>query len=132
MPIVGFNFTKISGEKLKPLKGNLSIKNDVLIKKLEEKDVGPVDQKSILVEFEFTCKYHVEDDNKAIMNLNGNLMILEPQEKIEKIMKEWKENKKLDKELMNHIITKSNIQALILSKDLNLPAPFRMPKVQAQ
>ena len=54
--------------------------------------------------------------------------------KTKEILASWKKDKKVPKELMagllNTILTKCNIQALILSQEINLPAPIPLPKVQ--
>jgi hypothetical protein len=47
----------------------------------------------------------------------------------------WKKDKKLPKEIMpvilNTVLNKCNIQALILSEQINLPPPIPMPKLQS-
>ncbi|MBI2658791.1 hypothetical protein HYX05_01660 [Candidatus Woesearchaeota archaeon] len=61
---------------------------------------------------------------------------MEDPKKIKELLASWKKDKKVPKELMagllNTILTKCNIQALILSQEINLPAPIPMPKVQIQ
>ena len=51
-------------------------------------------------------------------------------------MKGWKKNKAIPKEAMTAVIntalTKCNIQALILSQQVNLPPPIPLPKVGAK
>ena len=52
---------------------------------------------------------------------------------IKEIIAEWKKDKKIKKELMggilNTVLTKSNVQALIISQQVNLPPPIPLPKV---
>ncbi|MBI2659814.1 hypothetical protein HYX07_01495 [Candidatus Woesearchaeota archaeon] len=61
---------------------------------------------------------------------------MEEQKKAKEILGNWKKDKKLPKEMMagllNTILTKCNVQALILSQQVNLPPPIPLPKVQVQ
>jgi hypothetical protein len=58
---------------------------------------------------------------------------MEETKKINSIMAEWKKEQKVDKDIMtpllNTVLTKCNIQALILSQHVNLPPPIPLPKV---
>ena len=54
--------------------------------------------------------------------------------KVKEVLDGWKKDKKLPKEIMttilNSVLTKCNIQALILSEQINLPPPIPLPKLQ--
>ena len=58
---------------------------------------------------------------------------MESSKKVSEVMDRWKKEKKLDQELMtkilNSVLMKCNVQALILSQDLNLPPPIPLPKI---
>ena len=64
----------------------------------------------------------------------GEILYHEDPKKVKEIIADWKKDKKLPKELMalmlNTILSKCNIQALILSQEVNLPSPIPLPKVQ--
>ena len=68
------------------------------------------------------------------MEFEGEVLALV--ENVEEIIKNWKKDKKLPKEIMtsvmNSVLNKCNIQALILSQTVNLPPPIPLPKVQAE
>jgi len=61
-------------------------------------------------------------------------LYVEEPKKAKEILSGWKKDKKLDKELMatllNTLLVKCNVQALILSQQINLPPPIPLPKVQ--
>lgn len=131
--IVGFGFTKLSAEKREGAKGKIDINNNVSIKNVEEADLslGKEKQNVIKFVFEFTSKY---EPAVGTILFEGELLFLEEPKKAKEILNSWKKDKKLPKELMagllNTILTKCNVQALILSQEVNLPPPIPMPKVQ--
>ena len=132
--IVGFGFTKLSAEKKENAKGKIDINNNVSIKDVLEENfaLGKDRQQNIIkFLFEFTSKY---EPNVGNILFEGELLYMEEPKKAKEILADWKKNKKLPKDLMagllNTILTKCNIQALILSQQVNLPPPIPLPKVQ--
>ena len=131
MTVIGFSFTKMLVEKTNPVKGKVSINNNVGIKDLEETKLNiNTNKKALKLDFEFSSVY---EPNIGKINLEGEVIYLIDKEKAEEVMKNWKKNKKIEQEMMtnvlNQVLTKCNIQALILSKDMNLPPPIPLPKV---
>ena len=135
MTIVGFDFTKIDAEKKGPVKGKISINNNVTIKSVEEHNLnlGKEKQNALKFVFEFASKY---DPNIGIIKLVGNVIYMAEQKKIKEVLDGWKKDKKLPKDIstsiLNTVLTKCNIQSLILSRDINLPPPIPLPKVRAE
>jgi|SRR3989344_3292854 len=134
--IVGFSFTKLSAEKGAPSKGKIDINNNVSIKDVQEDSfsLGKDKQQNVLrFLFEFTSKY---EPNVGSILFEGELLYMEEPKKTKEILGDWKKDKKLPKEMMagllNTVLTKCNVQALILSQQVNLPPPIPLPKVQMQ
>ena len=131
--IVGFGFTKLSAEKKEAAKGKIDINNNVSIKDIKEDSFsfGSNKQNVIKFIFEFTSKYEPSVGN---ILFEGELLYMEDPKKTKEILTSWKKDKKIPKEIMggllNTILTKCNVQALILSQEVNLPPPIPMPKVQ--
>jgi len=132
MTIIANNFTKIVVEKKSPAKGKVSISNNVSIESVEKTDiaVGATKQAALRFTFEFVSKF---EPKVGEIVLNGELLFLEKPEKITEIVEEWKKNKRVAKEVMapllNSILTKCNIEALLLSREINLPPPVQLPRV---
>jgi len=134
MVVIGFNFTKILVERKGPVKGKVNINNNVGITNVEE---TPLDinsaKKALKLEFQFNSTY---EPNVGNIEMTGEVIYLLDKEKADEAVKGWKKNKKLDKEMMtqalNNILAKCNIEALILSKDMNLPPPIPLPKIGAK
>ena len=133
--IVGFGFTKLSAEKKEAAKGKIDINNNVSIKDIKEDSFsfGSNKQNVIKFIFEFTSKYEPSVGN---ILFEGELLYMEDPKNTKEILISWKKEKKIPKEIMggllNTILTKCNVQALILSQEVNLPPPIPMPKVQLQ
>ena len=131
MTIVGFSFTKINAERKKSIKGKININNNVTVKNVEEIDLSfGKDQKGLKFSFEFIAKY---DPEVGSINLNGEIIYMAKADEAKDALTKWKKEKKIAPgimgKLLNTTLTKCNIQALILSNDLNLPAPIPLPKV---
>ena len=132
--IVGFGFTKLSAEKGEIAKGKIDINNNVSVKDIQEDNfsLGRDKQQNVLrFIFEFTSNY---EPNVGKILFEGELLYMEEPKKAKEILSSWKKDKKIPQELMgamlNTILTKCNVQALILSQQVNLPPPIPMPKVQ--
>lgn len=133
MAVMGFQFTKILAEKKKAPSGKISIQNNVAIKDVEAADmVVKSDKKaSAKFSFQFTSKY---EPGYGIIELEGNIIWMDDAEKIKTLLADWKKNKKMPKEIassvINTVMAKANIEALIISRDVNFPPPIQMPKVK--
>ncbi len=135
MTIVGFDFTKIDAKKNGPIKGKININNNVTIKNVEPKDLklGTEKRDAINFVFEFSAKY---EPNAGEIRLEGNVIYMDEPKKTKEIVDGWKKDKKLSKEIskniLNTVLNKCNVQALILSQTINLPAPIPLPKVDIE
>jgi len=85
------------------------------------------------VDFHFESKY---DPKVGHIALSGDVIYVNTEQKITEIEKMWKKDKKLPTEvvegIMGNILSKCNIEALIMSKEVNLPPPLPMPKVKSK
>ena len=133
--IAGFGFTKLNAQKTNAPQGKIDINNNVSIKDVVEDSLQMGNERNsvsvIKFIFEFTSKYEPE---VGTILFEGELLYMENPKKTKEILSSWKKTKQLPKELMagllNTILVKCNVKALILSQDVNLPPPIPMPKVQ--
>ena len=132
MAIVGFSFTKISAEKKSAPTGKISVKNNITVKDVEKTDLflGSAKQPGIKIIYEFKSVY---EPKMGEIVLQGEILDIEDEKIIQDVLKGWKKDKKLPDGLMNMVVNsilgRCNIQALIMSKELNMPPPIPMPKV---
>ncbi|MCK4522362.1 MAG: hypothetical protein KAU20_07355 [Nanoarchaeota archaeon] len=131
MPIAAINFTKIKGERKKSVKGEISIKNNVIITNVEKHVIGK--QNTIKFTFDFTSVF--DPDIGSIM-ITGEVISIEDEKKADEIIAQWKKDKQLPKDIMagilNNILLKCHVKALIISQDINLPPPLNLPKVKVK
>jgi hypothetical protein len=133
MRIIGFDLNKINIERTGNVKGEIKINNNVAIKEIDKIAV-PIkreNQEGLRFSFEFTSNY---EPKLGHILINGNVVIVEDKKKAEDILNQWKKDKKAESDVMgsvlNTVLEKCNIEALILSRDVNLPPSIPLPKVK--
>lgn len=132
MTIIGIQFDKILLEKFGPAKGKVSVNNNVVVKEVSNVEItfGNSKQDVLKFDFEFKATY---DPKIAELTFTGSLTYFDKKEKVAELAASWKKDKKISKEVMspilNSILSKCNIEALVLSREVNLPPPIPMPKV---
>ena len=135
MTIVGFGLNKINVERKAPVKGQVNISNNVSIKSVEETDlsVGSHKQEGVKFLFEFTSKY---EPGIAEMIMAGEVLYMGEPKKNKELLSEWKKNRSVPKEIMtdvlNSILMRCNVEALLLARDINLPPPVQLPRIQEE
>lgn len=135
MSIVAFNFTKISAERVQNPRGSVNVKNAVNIKDVHKTKlaIGNSSQDVLRIMFEFTSTY---EPNLGKIALEGDILHVDKADKIESAFKSWQKDKKLPKEearmAINHILGKCNVEAILLSRELNLPSPIELPRIAAK
>jgi|TARA_B100002003_G_C13884921_1_gene431809 hypothetical protein len=133
MPILGINFTKIEAERKAPVKGKISINNNIAINDIKKADMKLPDQESLRIEFQFTAKY---DPEIGQITINGETVIVDSKKKVEEILEQWKKDKKLPEDIlaqiMNNLLTKCNVEALLVGREVGLPPTLNMPKVKVK
>ncbi len=132
MTIVGLQFDKIVVDRMAVPKAKMSVKNNIVIKDLEKKDfnVGTAKQAMLLFKFEYEANY---EPKIAKIILNGTTTYVEQEAKVDELIKGWKKDKKIPKDVMtpllNNILNRCNIEALILAREVGLPPPIQLPRV---
>jgi ribosomal protein L24 len=133
MSILGINFTKIEAERKTQIKGKININNNISISNVKKHDFKLSGQESLKIEFKFTAKY---EPGIGLITLTGDTVILDSPKKTEEIISQWKKDKKLPEEIlslvMNNLLTKCNIEALIIGREVGLPPTLNMPKVKVK
>ena len=130
MPIIGFNFDKISAQRLNNLKGKVNINHTVNITDVKREEIN-LDKKQDVLKFEFEFKVDYLPDIGNI-SLIGSVLYMDDSKKLKEYEESWKKNKKIPSNLttsiINTILVKSNVKALILSQDINLPPQVQLPR----
>jgi hypothetical protein len=132
MRIVGFNFKKISIEKIGEIGTDLKINNKVDLSNIEilNPDFVKTKDELLQVEFGYTVDY---EPNIAKIELIGNLIITLDSKSAKEIVKNWKDkdmSEDLRMKLFNIILRKSNVKALALEEEMNLPLHIPFPPLK--
>lgn len=132
MSVMGINFSKMLATKEKGARGKINIANNITITGVEKVKLvlGTKDQDTLKFTFSYVSKY---EPNVGKIEFEGEVIYLAKKEDAEKILADFDKTKKVEGPvkivILNSIVNKCTIQALILSKDMNLPAPVPLPKV---
>jgi hypothetical protein len=133
MSIVGFNFTKINAERKNAVVGTVNISNNIAIREITEAKLGLAGRGALRISFTFKSEY---SPNLAQLTFDGDVLVLVDAKQVEELIASWTKSRQVPRQIaepvMNHILDRCNIQALLVSKDLNLPSPVPLPKVRVQ
>jgi len=137
MRIIGFNFTKISIEKLKEsseLKDQLKINTQIDVPELTEVKSHILKTKEEIVGAKFAYGVNYNPDFAKI-ELEGRILVAVEPKVAKEIFKKWKK-KKMPEDfrllLFNVILKKSSLKALYLEEELNLPLHMPMPSFKKE
>jgi hypothetical protein len=135
MGFLGLKFNKLLVERINPPKGKISINHNISVVEVNDSDLflGTAKQTVLNVDFKFTADY---DPKIAKIEIDGTLTYFEKPEKVKECVEKWKKDKKMPddilNDILNHIVSKSNLEALFLAREVNLPPPIALPKVQVK
>ena len=85
----------------------------------------------------FIYEYNAQYNPKvAKLEFAGEVVYLDTPEVLANIENSWKKKSQVEKAIftliINSIYTKCNIEALILTKEMGLPPPIPLPKVESK
>ena len=131
MVVVGFGFNNIEVKKDTSFKGKVDIKSKVDIADVQASDLflGKNKQQGLKFMFNHSIMYEPKFGH---IKLSGEVLYIEEEKKIKEILDKWKKEKKVSGDVMtmllNNILTKCNIEALLLSREVGLPSPIPLPR----
>ena len=134
MKFIGFNFNKISVERLSNKLEKIKINTKIDISKIEPLKTDIFDKKEEIISVGFTYNIDYVPDFAKI-ELAGDVLISAESKTTKKILKDWKD-KKMDEDfrtfLFNIILRKSNLKALQLEDEMNLPIHLPFPSLKRE
>jgi len=134
MKLIGFNFNKISIERFSSKYEGLKIDTKINVLELGELDskLFKTEDKLLSVKFEYMVDYATKI---AKIELVGDILLGIDSKLMKDILEQWKK-KKMPEDfkvtLFNIILRKSNVKALELEEDLNLPLHIPLPNLKKQ
>ncbi|MBW6451292.1 MAG: hypothetical protein K0B02_00995 [DPANN group archaeon] len=125
--------------KKRDIKGNIKINshaNIVDVKPIIKKDTNSkstINEYNAIVFFEHITTYILDDSEIAGIKIRGRVIY---EKGTEDIIKTWTTDKKIDKKIiipiLNNILAKASVTALINATQINLPPPFQLPNVKTK
>ena len=134
MRAIGFSFDKINVERLADKVENLKINTKIDVSEITDAKSNFLKTKEEIIKVKFV--YNVNYDPEfAKIELEGNVLFALDQKKAKVLLKEWK-TKTISEDfkftLFNIILRKSNLKALELEDELNLPLHISLPSLKKQ
>lgn len=138
MTIAGFNLKKILVERKSNLQGELKINTKMDLIDLKKEEVKLMQAKDIInFNFQFSIQYFAVKNQAEVAEItfNGDVIYVADPKDSKKIMDEWK-NKKIDEniktQVLNTILLKCNLKALLLEDELGLPPHLPLPRFKSE
>ncbi|MBD3247502.1 hypothetical protein GF378_02685 [Candidatus Pacearchaeota archaeon] len=132
MKLVGFNFTKISVERMKGGLKDLQINSNIKIQEINaiESNFMQKNQSVVKIDFNYDIDY---SPGIAKLELKGHVLLAMTKDQAKELEKGWKKKNLADDyrvAIFNIILKKSNVKALELEEDLSLPFHLKFPTVK--
>lgn len=135
MTVIGFNLKKILVERKTLVRGNVKVGTKLNILDLKEEKAKIMNDKDVLsCDFEFIIQYTGIENNKgdvADVIFEGNVLYLVDPKETKKIVEGWKKKdipQEMRVKIMNTILAKCNVKALVLEDEIGLPPHLPLPK----
>lgn len=126
--LIGFNLTKIEGEKKPDFDGTLSIKSNIDISNIEKHQMTIGKQDALKASFKFVIDYA----ELGKVALEGIVFLIVPAKMLKQATIDWKK-KKIEKDLqlviLNIIVQRASLRAFQLEEELGLPIHIQLPRV---
>jgi hypothetical protein len=126
MPIIGIGIKTMEGKRHEDIAGSVKVNSNMNITNVKDQDLPALKSKGLSIEFEYSTKY-IDEKNKnlAEINIDGNVILVGEDQ--EKILKDWKKDKRLPEDIKFQVIRivsdKCSKKAIMMSDDLQLPPP---------
>ncbi len=132
MRFAGLNFSKINIEKKENMTKDIKVDTKINVSDIKKTDVKDIQIKEDFIVAKFSYNIDYKPDFAKII-FEGDVLFTMNSKESKKILDEWKKNK-IEKDfqflLFNIIIRKSNLKALQLEEDLNIPLHIPFPSIQ--
>jgi hypothetical protein len=134
MRVVGFNFNKMSVERLTSSYEKLSVKTNIDISEIKsvKQDLFKTNEEFIGVKFSFNLEY---EPNVAKLEFTGDIVFSMDSKIAQEVTKQWK-TKEIPEDfrifLYNFILRKSNLKAFQFEEELNLPLHIPLPSLKKE
>ena len=133
MKVAGFSFEKISVEKLNNFTEKFNINTNIDIADIHslQQEIFKTKEEFVEVKFSYTLNYNPDF---AKLELVGKIIFSLESKLAKDVLKHWKDKKAIFEDfrvdLFNVILKKSNLKALQLEDEMNLPIHLTLPSIK--
>ena len=132
MKVIGFNFTKLSAERLKETVEDIKINTELDFPEIKETKSPFLKIKEELLEAKFEYKVNYEPGLAKVV-IQGKVLFSVDEKTANEVLKQWKK-KNLPEDfrilLVNVVMRKSALKALTLCDEINLPVHVPLPTLR--
>lgn len=131
LQFVGDKIAKIEAERGEVMERPLQIKTDMNITSVIKKELFAAGEPKpgILFGYNYGVTY---GEKTGKISVHGFIMAIDNEKELSKIEKEWKDKKSINEELVLPVLNRAMelgcLTAIPVSKELDLPAPIRLPR----
>lgn len=133
MAIAGINFDKILVEKLKKIEAPLKINSNLSLKDVSKEKDSEKSMALLRFDFVFGLDY---SPKQAVLEIKGHVFVKDKEKQVDDVLSVWKKTNKvspaLAEQVLNVILMKCNIKALLLTQEFGLPPHIKMPTVASK
>jgi len=137
MPVIGFNFTKISSARFAELKTNSTIDGNIEFKDIttEKNSILNSDNEVLRLSFKFSFTYFESTPQKekvGELSFEGDIFYSTTKNESKEILKSWKKKttpKTFSEGIYTLILRKCTVKALDLEDQVGLPPHLQLPKI---
>ncbi|MEK6820471.1 MAG: hypothetical protein AABX71_02050 [Nanoarchaeota archaeon] len=131
MKVLGFNFDKISAEKLKERTENLKISTNLDVSDIKEikTDILKTKEGLLQAKFSYIIKY---EPGLANLELRGAAILALEEKQAKEVLKEWKKKQMPEYFkvfLFNTILRRASLKSLHLEEEMGLPYHIPFPSI---
>lgn len=134
MPVAGINITSVNIKRNANFAGQYQMNCNTSVKEVNEQDMPQLKKKGLSLPVEFNAVYS-DDGGKTLAEIIvvGDVLFLD--EENERILKEWKDGKKIPEtltvQIVNVLMRDVLTRTIQLTDFLRLPMPIPMPSFVA-
>ena len=139
MKVIGFNFKKISSERIE-ITERPSINTNIEFTEIDKEKVDLLkEMESLRVEFKCSWVYSApekkDSPKQGEISFEGSVILAVEKEESKEILKAWKKKKlspNFQAGLFNLILRRCTSKAVFLAEEIALPSPLPLPKIKLQ
>jgi hypothetical protein len=135
MQVLGFNFTKIQGERSPEFKEDQSekkVNSNIDFTNVEKETLEAIKSDILKISFKFDVIY---DPKIGHLVFEGVIVLKADENETKQILNDWKEKKVPDSlklPLLNLVLTKCSLKALQMEDELSLPLHIPLPRITSK